>query len=399
MNPSLLQPIQFPRSPIGFQLRLDDTWKNVREELPPSLQEVLTHYEYTTSLTLTTDDPAKAAWQSFIPELAYRHDFLTNCVLSVACLHLGRLHEDAVQKSRMNAIAAARMNKALKTYRQALENVTQDNAAALFASSTLTAVYLFRTSAIDIENLRASIPPYTLVPPADIVDKMLACVLRTIWGLRGPITVLMRGWNWVVDGKMNPVAARKWWPKKRVPVTARGKAEDARLEKLEELWQESSDSEKSFGPQGMLLSQALMYLRESFGLVDQLTLPHAFPRMTAVPYAIDDDNIGVLMDRGAIFVWATVTTREFITLIEKKDRDALVLLAHYAILPGRVRNVWWLEGLGADFVISVAMALGRENWHLIAWPAQVLGVDFENAWGERKDNLEGLPDEMHMEVI
>jgi hypothetical protein len=66
-----------------------------------------------------------------------------------------------------------------------------------------------------------------------------------------------------------------------------------------------------------------------------------------------------------------------------------------------VRNVWWLEGLGAHIVTAVAMALGRENWRLIEWPAGVVGVDLDHAFGvgKRRDMLEGSPSEMHMDVI
>lgn len=377
-------------------LRLNDVWKDIREVLPPSLQEVLSHYEYTTSLSRASDDPAKAAWQTCVPEMAHQHEFLVNCVLSVASLHLGRLREDQAEKRKMNAIAASRMNKALTKYRSALENINQDNAAALFASSTLTAVYLFRTSQLDIQNLRASVPSDTVVPPPDVVDKMMMCALRSIWGLRGPLSVLMSGWNFVMSGKMHPVAHREWWPTSFIPATPQAVDEDERLRRIEALW---TRSDRSWAPGHIHLSQALSILRETFNLISQLTLPAKYPPMTAVPYSVDDTTVGLLTDRGAIFVWATRISREFIQLVEKKDRDALVILAHYAILPGRVRNVWWLEGLGADFVTAIAMALGKENWSLIAWPASVVGVELENAFGARQDRLEGTPDEMHMAVI
>ncbi|KAF2856287.1 hypothetical protein T440DRAFT_463626, partial [Plenodomus tracheiphilus IPT5] len=394
-NASPPQLFYFPELTIPPYLRLDDVWKDIRENLSPSLQDVLSHYEYTTSLTHASDDPAKAAWQSYVPEMAHQHEFLVNCVLSVASLHLGRLREDQAEKRRMNAIAASRMNKALTKYRSALENVTEDNAAALFASSTLTAVYLFRTSSLDIQNLCASMPPDTIVPPPSVVDKMMMCALRTIWGLRGPLSVLMSGWNFVMSGKMHPVALREWWPTSCIPATPRAVEEDERLRKIEDLWMQS---DRSWAPERTYLSQALSILRETFSLISQLTLPEKYPPMTAVSYSVDDTTVGVLTDRGAIFVWAARISREFIQLIEKKDRDALVILAHYAILPGRVRNVWWLEGLGADFVTAIAMALGRDNWALIAWPASVVGVDLDNALGARQDRLEGTPDEMHMAV-
>ncbi|KAL6706517.1 hypothetical protein ACN47E_005456 [Coniothyrium glycines] len=377
-------------------LRLDDPWKDIRTQLPPRLQDVLSHYEYTTSLTLASDDPAKAAWYLSVPEIAHDHDFLINCVLSVASLHMGRLHDDRAAKTSANALAAARMNKALVKYRIELENITQDNATALFASATLTAVYLFRTSAIDMENLRASIPPSTTDPPTDVVDKMISCAMRTIWGLRGPLTVLMSGWNHIVSGQMSSVAARTWWPDDLLPATPRAMDEDERLEKIGELWAETgleSNDNREY------LSQALLILREVFSLISQLTLPELYSPMTAIPYSVDDKTVEVLTDRGAVFVWAARISREFMQLVESKNHGALVILAHYAILPGRVRNVWWLEGLGADFVTAVAMALGRERWHLIAWPASVVGVELQNAFEARKDRLEGTPDALHMAVI
>lgn len=394
-SPSSVHPGFFFEATIPPYLRLDDAWKDIREVLPPGLQDVLSHYEFTTSLSIGIDDPAKAAWQTYVPEMAHSHDFLVNCVLSVASLHLGRLREDVAEKRRMNTIAASRMNKALTKYRPELENITQNNAAALFASATLTAVYLFRTSAIDIENLRASMPPETIVPPREIVDKMMSCALRTIWGLRGPLTVLMSGWDFVMGGKMHPVALREWWPTKFYPATPRAMREDEMLQELEQLWLDNDgDAQRRIN-----LGDALVILRETFSLISQLTLPDLYPPMTAVPYSIDDATVGLLTDRGAIFVWATRISRDFIQLVEGKDRDALVILAHYAILPGRVRNVWWLEGLGADFVTAIAMALGRENWGLISWPAKIVGVDLKNAFGSRMDCLEGTLDEMHMSVI
>lgn len=389
--------IDFSQLSIPPSLHFDDAWSDIRTRLAPSLQDILSHYEYTTSLTLASDDPAKAAWQTYVPEMARSHEFLVNCVLSVASLHLSRLHDSKDEKTRMNAIAASRMNKALAHYRPELSNVTQQNATALFASATLTAVYLFRTAALDIEDLRSSIPPGTTTPSQDLINKILSCALRPIWGLRGPLTVLMSGWNFVIGGKLHPVTARQWWPRTRIPATPRAVEEDERLRALEDLWMET---DRRWGLEHVHLSQALGYLRDAYALVSQLTLVEKkYPPMTSVPYSVDDKTVGVLTDRGAIFVWMTRISREFIQLIEGKDRDALVVLAYYAVLPGRVRNVWWLEGLGADMVTAVAMALGRENWGLIAWPATVVGVDLENLFGARKDRLEGMPEEMGMEVI
>jgi hypothetical protein len=385
--PLPLEPLPLDIPPA---LPIPTSWSPILPSLPASLRTIISHYEYTSSLTLHPSDPAKAAWLTHLPSLAINHSYLLNCVLSVASLHLGRLN--AHKRVEMNALAASRMNKALSTYRAELAHVTRDNAAALFASATLTAVYLFRTTSLDMEELRSSIPPGTLTPPADVTEKMLACALRPIWGLRGPLTVLMSGWTWVTNGKMQSVAARKWWPQNIMPATSQAAEEDERLARLGDAW-DAEDSEK------MDLIQALGFLREAFALVSQLTLPDVYPPMTAIPYSVDDTNVGVLTDRGAIFVWGTRISREFMQRVEARDRDALVVLAHYAVLPGRVRNVWWLEGLGADMVTAIAMTLGKENWGLIEWPASVVGVELDNLFDPRRDRLQGQPEEMGMEVI
>ncbi|KAF2704536.1 hypothetical protein K504DRAFT_461297 [Pleomassaria siparia CBS 279.74] len=391
---SINELISIPRT-----LLFDDVWQSSREHLSPGLQSVLHHYQYSSSLTLATDDPGKTAWLLYVPELASRHKYVVHCVLSVAALHLNRLYESGEEKKAMMAVAAAQMNKSLAGFRTALDNVTPDNASALFVCATLTAVYFFRTSALEIEETKQSIPYGIRVPSPEIVDKLMKSIMKTFWGIRGALAVLIPGWQWVTQGKMSPVCSRRWWPKKTTPASSQAMDEDAALCRIESLWiRPGQDYEPHFDH----LSKALRHLRDTFALVSQLTVPKSeYPAVTAIPYSYDDTTVGTLKDRGAVFVWVARISREFMTLVEQRNREALIIVAHYAVLSGRVRNVWWLEGLGANMITAVAMALGREHWHLIQWPAQVIGVDLENAfgWQPRKDDLLGRPDEMHMQVI
>ena len=297
----------------------------------------------------------------------------------------------------MTNLAASQMNKGLARFRPALENVNAENAAALFASSTLTAVYFFRTSTVEIDELCASVPSGTIVPSPDIVDKMYNCVLRVIWGLRGPLAVLIPGWNHILGGELQHIANRDWWPPDQLPATERAEEEDQCLASIANLWE---GPHYAYPANVEPLSTALLFLRQAFGLISQLTLEsNEYPSTTSISYSVDDVTVGNLKDRGAIFFWATRISRDFITLLETKNREALIILAHYAILPGRSRNAWWLEGLGANMVTAVAMALRQENWDLIRWPMQVVGVDMENAFSARADKIEGKPGEVPMEII
>lgn len=160
--------------------------------------------------------------------------------------------------------------------------------------------------------------------------------------------------------------------------------EDRRLFQVERLWLDPKNGVKDHHD---CLSAALSHLRSTYALVSMLTDPEGqYPPMSApVPYSVDDTTVGTLRDRAAILVWATRLSKEFIALVEHKNVEALVITAHYAVLLGRVRNVWWMDGLGRGMVRAIAMALGRPNLHLIEWPAQVLDVDIMNRFG-----LDGL---------
>ncbi|KAF2189661.1 hypothetical protein K469DRAFT_700907 [Zopfia rhizophila CBS 207.26] len=383
-NPVPVYVPPYPKLPM-LQIRLDDVWKDCRDLVDPQFHNILNHYDTHTCLTLASDDPAKATWQSVVPEMAFTHRFLVHGVIAIASLHLARLHKGKAEQDAMLNIAYDQMNQTLYYYRKALQNVNPNNASALFACSTLTAVYFFHNSASDFEEIRSYIPAETLVPPPDVVDQMIHSIMKTFHGLRGTLIILRPGWNWVVEGKLSPICTRSWWPKNPTPATERAMDEDRRLCKLEGLWMQPGRNYEAYFDD---LAESLKILREIFALVSQLTLPNrTHSPNCAVPYSADDTTVGMLMDRGAIFSWPARVPKQFLTLVEQKNCEALVILAHFAVLPGRIRNVWWLDGLGVNIITAAAMGLGQGNWSLIEWPAQVVGVDLANAFGS------GLPGE------
>ncbi|PVI08523.1 hypothetical protein DM02DRAFT_4834 [Periconia macrospinosa] len=396
-SPSAGSPYTPPPASIPPYLRCDDVWKDARQKLSPDLHQLLYHFELSSSLTLASQDPAKEAWQVAVPQLAARHDFLTHQILAIASLHLGRLHMKGDERTAMMNMSASQMNKALSRYRPALENINAENASALFAGATLTAVYMFRQSTMEIDEIWASVPITTACASSDVSERMLNSILRIIWGLRGPLAVLIPGFQYVLDGQMGTILNRNWWPQQAPASTEQAMDEDRRLARIADLWK---DEEIKPGSSIDPLTSALLYLREAYALVSVLAQPDtAYPPHTSICYSYDGQTEINLMDRGAIFYWATKIPREFVALLEQKNVVALVIVAHYAVLPGRVRNTWWLENLGPNMVIAVAVALGRDNWHLIEWPVKVLNVDLENAFTAKPDKLEGNLGEVPMEII
>ncbi|KAF2748117.1 hypothetical protein M011DRAFT_458021 [Sporormia fimetaria CBS 119925] len=355
-----------------------DNWDQFRGTLEPYQKALLERYLESTYRTLGTDVDEHVVWRNTVPEMAARHKYLVYGMLSVAALDIARLPEQEAERESLCTRAADLMNRAISLFRAELNNINKQNAAALFAHSTLTAVYFFRTSVLDMEEARAAAPADCSNPPMHIIDSIISSFVRAVWGLRGALTVLKPGWNWVVEGEVSSLCVRDWWPRNRIPKTERAKEEDRRLAALEQLWK---NPHRQNEPHADCLSQALNDLRDNFILVSLLTDDMTeWPRMKAqVPYSVDDTTVGMLRDRAALFVWAIRINKTFIALCHQKDPDVLVLIAHYAILLGRIRNVWWMQGLGQNTVWAVAMALGPEKRQLIEWPAQALGIELDGS--------------------
>jgi hypothetical protein len=86
------------------------------------------------------------------------------------------------------------MNHALAVYRHEIEKITRRNVAAVFASPALTAVYFVRTSILGFGDLEAALP-LSAAHTSEMAGGMISCIVRTMWGLRGPLEVLMKGWS------------------------------------------------------------------------------------------------------------------------------------------------------------------------------------------------------------
>jgi len=98
--------------------------------------------------------------------------------------------------------------------------------------------------------------------------------------------------------------------------------------------------------------------------------------------------------------WSTVTPDTYISLINQRRPEALVLLAHYCLLLSKIDTVWWLKGISRHLLRSVCKALEKvdslgavegserswESW--ISWPLQELVLtEFRTAGEETKVGL------------
>ncbi|OCL13292.1 hypothetical protein AOQ84DRAFT_264750, partial [Glonium stellatum] len=362
-----------PPKPSPLLLAFEECLEDAAESFKSRGQELLHHYTTATSKTLATDLPAQTVWQGAVLQLAYSHRYLIHGLLAVTSLHLARLRGDASERALI-ATSASQFNIALSLFRDVVTNITEENCEALYAFSTLVCVFIFITSQDECKAILTPSPNTKQFDRRTQTNEMIRIEATRLRTVRGALVILFPGWDWIVRGPLSPLCTRKWWPDTPTPVDAEAVVEDRQLAALKRLWLQPG---RSFDYAFPVLAAALAELRSCFALVSQLTRNPAYVNRGSNG-VYDRCANGKLVDRGAVFTWPIQVQGEFIALLESQRPEALAILAHYAILPGRVRGVWWMEGWGVSLVTTAALVLGAERKSWIEWPARVVGLEWEN---------------------
>ena len=110
---------------------------------------------------------------------------------------------------------------------------------------------------------------------------------------------------------------------------------------------------------------------------------NAAEMLTSYSYTLDRLKLtfGVVAaqenEKGIELTWLAMGRADFAKQLEEREGLALVLLAHYAVLLHRARDVWWCKGWGRALVEAIEEALPPEGgWEeLLAWPRKEVGLD------------------------
>lgn len=363
------RPEECPNPPKGYGL-LDASVQNALvQDFPepdrPHLLEIVRHFAANTIPTLSSGLAAQAAWREALPALASSHIFVMHGILAIGSLHLARLAETKTERETYEGIAATQMNLGMTKYRIEVQNVTTENAEALFAFSTNLTTFVFRTAGTECEtslSLMRTADNSTEVVPA-LVQTLSDAVLRIFRSIRGVLVIIVPCWDHIQGGTLRPVLEREWWPP-HVPITPEEIDEDRKLQRLERMWSRPGRTyEYSFD----ILRQALKSLRETFALVSRL-----------LSFAQSNDSVGVsAFDWTSIIHWPVSLAVDFITLLEQRCMEAWVLVAHYGMLSAKATGVLWLEGFAKNLITTAALIIGKDNWEWISWPLLTVDIDLK----------------------
>jgi hypothetical protein len=86
------------------------------------------------------DETVGNMWQNYAPILAFEHPFLLSAIISIAALHIAKIQPD---RQDMADVHRTYYNAAISQHRHAVQDMSADNAEAVWISTVLIALPAF----------------------------------------------------------------------------------------------------------------------------------------------------------------------------------------------------------------------------------------------------------------
>ena len=316
--------------------------------------ELLHHYSTKTYASLSDRNSIQELFQTTVVVEGLHHDFLIHCILSTSAFHLGymqqqkhqsSLSQDSIEsdpetasflaKSRLYFLAAhAHYNIALSSFRSNLTSITPSNSSALFACSSLILIATLarpRRAAADDKWVDYN------------GDYGIAKTIEWLHLVRGTATLLEPTRPWVLQGSMKSLA--DWRP-------------DPENQSLDE------DTSSR-------LKELSLFVAESRDQIVRKSCDEAIDKQRNCFIWAKENNHSLTYT----FSWPAMVSAEYMTLLNLKSPEALLILAHYCVLLYSVDDCWYVHGWAAYTVKAIYRSL-EEPWRKwLEWPMRRIGLD------------------------
>ena len=304
-------------------------------QLPP-LQlgdlELLHHFTTETCFTLSDRKSSHELWRINAPQVAFNHDCLMRGILAISALHLSWLRPD--KKDYFSHVAVRQQDAALGSFRAMMGRMDQSNCDAFFGLSSLIVVYGFAAP-------KASDSLGLFSYSGDDSDEWLPLI-------RGVNSILQNVWPYVKQGRLSGLLHDHQQEPPQLDMPSILKEQ---LLHLETLCEHASE-----GPEAIATyKQALEALRT------------CFVRMNNRPLYECEVSIA--------FLWPVMIPQEYITFLNMRKPEALIILAHYCIILHHLDYYWWMRGWAMHIMDNIQHELGDDLRPWIQWPSSVITVD------------------------
>ncbi|KAL9106992.1 MAG: hypothetical protein Q9227_008028 [Pyrenula ochraceoflavens] len=287
--------------------------------------ELIHHFSTVTYRTLIDSEADARVWSYDAVRLGLKHEFLLRGILAVAALHLADLMPD--ESAAYELKATTHQNLALVAAQEELAHPSVYNCHALFLFSCLVIFLTFVGSRHPQDN-----------------DGLPKHMLDWFYVLRGCNSVMQMYWTHLENSSCYAILKEV---KKGENHSAHTAEDSHRIIDLLSLTKDIEDQED----------------RRAYSLaVHELLKTYTqcwFQRQNGRPWIIP------------AFVWPNVLPERYLQMLGDQKPQALVILAHFAILIHWSDEDWFFRGWARDLLQKIRATVDEE-WHEhLRWPEEV----------------------------
>ncbi|KAL8937180.1 MAG: hypothetical protein Q9216_004554 [Gyalolechia sp. 2 TL-2023] len=286
--------------------------------------ELLHHWYTVTHLTMTPDPDQQEMWKNTAVKYGLSYPFLLHEILALTALHKA-MNEPERQDFYLTR-ATKLQSDALQRFRD-VKRTDESNCIPVFLFSSLLGVHLLadrsRTQGLNF---------------GDYLDHILGCISI----LRSVMNMVLR--EWMPYFKASDISPLIRSPNPQAPY-------DSIPRECHSL--NTLIGESDLGPSSVKAYTAA---------IDRLFWLFAITEVPSVTHDTARWAIG----------WPVQLPDEYITLLNQRRPEALIILAYYGVVLHFYRKSWTIGGTGASLIRAVSAQLGSfwERW--LAWPLQII---------------------------
>ena len=326
------QPTHSPRTP-----RADSVPDPVRNspKSPPSTLCARPGAEYfelfhlfisTICETIVINTDHVDVYRNILLDRVFTRPFLLDQMLAVAACHMSVQRPQ--QASHYRAIASQQQSQALADFNHILANVNESNCLDVLLFSHLIALHVFWET-------------FTPIDPhfGSFLDQLIACVRM----LRGMNVVVRTWWDTLAKQPLGVILLQ---------ADEQQNTPKASLQECEPL-RAMIDSADLSSASIQICHESLSHLQMYFDGENALEAPSASTHKA--------------------FSWLVTASEGYLDLLDQRRPEALVLLAHFAVLLHRRNKSWVIGDAGSRLLRHIRTYLGQRWDKWLEWPSQVIG--------------------------
>lgn len=287
--------------------------------------ELLGHFLTVTSHSLGDPSGQPTSFLQCILKHAFTTPYLMYEILAIAASHLSQLRP--TQQKHYQDASTDLQTRALSLFNIDPLDVHAGNCISKFLFSSFLGIHVFFNTISTSNN------------DADLLDKFIAYLDIH----RGVRAITATSWQMLKETELEPIL-------QAAETNIQPRAEEYReCDRLTALL----DSSDLSSPYLEECRNALEHLRGLFG---------------SKQCQRDSQELDF------VFAWPVIISGEYTKLLLKRQPEALIILAYYAVLLHARRRVWVIGDAGRALIESITMHLGTYWKQWLAWPNEMLNM-------------------------